>query len=284
MTYQWLKWLAPLTLALELEGWTSNEAWSLLDPPPDGVDATSLTDRERAILRAYLGKPSPAVTHEPVPPMLDRDGAIRMLQALGADSEAIEEILRDPRKALATARAEPPPDDLKSIAEPTLAILAARVAYLDAHAPAVTPPDGMPVTEETLTDEEAKRRLRIAGYSAEDAGALVDFPEATRKWLAHNPDVPAAPILRAYVRGLDAKIVNLLDGPEHNDVPAAQPTIADVLAAIEALRAEVRADRKPLLDAVDRVLGNHGPYGSESDVVEVHLDAFKALRVARAKV
>ncbi len=65
---------------------------------------------------------------------------------------------------------------------------------------AYTGPDATP---ETLTREEAEERLRAAGYSSEDARALIN-PATARRWLARGPDVLATPILRAYVRGLRA--------------------------------------------------------------------------------
>lgn len=201
--------------ALELEGWSTSAASEELSDASVRFDYSMHTDRERAILRAYLGKPSPAVT----------------------------------------------------------------------------PPDGMPVTEETLTDEEAIVRLITCG-SAADRDVAKDRLLRAQELLAayeqiENPThfaMSEAAVLRAYVRGLDAKIaslsgakiVNLIDGPAPNDAPAAQPTIADVLAAIEALRADVRADRKPLLDAVDRVLGSVAP--------DEFVKALDDLRAARAKV
>jgi hypothetical protein len=212
--------------ALEAEGWLTETASGALDNAADRIEYSVLTDRERAILRAYLGKPSPAVT----------------------------------------------------------------------------PPDGMPVTiPETLTREQAERRLRLIEprFSDSEIEDLLDSPREVIADASPEKDIPpqaretsreVLAILRAYVRGLDAKIaslsvakiVNLIDGPAPNDVPAAQPTIADVLAAIEALRAEVRADRKPLLDAVDRVLAADSTW-----VDTTHTGISKALddlRAARAKV
>lgn len=146
-------------------------------------------------------------------------------------------------------------------------------AYLGKPSPAVTPPDGMPVTEETLTAEEAKKRLRQ--YVADERAIEVLLRRPGPCSQVSPP--PIAAILLAYERGqIASKLVDLLDGPEHNDVPAAQPTIADVLAAIEALRAEVRADRKPLLDAVDQTLGAVAP--------DEFVKALDDLRAARAKV
>lgn len=216
-------------------------------------------------------------THEPVPAMLDRDGALRMLRALGFD--AAEELLVDPRDHLTGLRADPdiPRDD------PTIAILAAHVAHLDAHSPAVTPPDGMPVTEiapEAVTADDA----------ADDGNMSIN---TAKKILANIMSADDGVIVATAMI-----VIEYVAAAEENESPKVWHTATtlaalrrkvssvrtDVLAAIETLRAEVRADRKPLLDAVDRVLENHGPYGSESDAVEVHLDAFKALRDARSKV
>lgn len=50
--------------ALELEGWTPSTATEVLNDVGENglIDATHLTNDERAILRAYIGEPAPAVT------------------------------------------------------------------------------------------------------------------------------------------------------------------------------------------------------------------------------
>lgn len=66
------------------------------------------------------------------------------------------------------------------------------------------PYEGVDATAETLSYEEAKEALRKAGYPSEDARNILE-PDTARRWLNRSSSVPAIPILRAYVRGLDAK-------------------------------------------------------------------------------
>lgn len=67
-----------------------------------------------------------------------------------------------------------------------------------------SPYEGTDATAETLTYEEAKESLRKVGYPSEDARSILE-PDTARRWLNRSSSVPAIPILRAYVRGLDAK-------------------------------------------------------------------------------
>lgn len=66
------------------------------------------------------------------------------------------------------------------------------------------PYEGVDATAETLSYEEAKEALRKVGYPSEDVRSILESDTA-RRWLNRSSSVPAIPILRAYVRGLDAK-------------------------------------------------------------------------------
>ena len=113
-------------------------------------------------------------THEPVPAMLDRDGALRMLRALGFD--AAEELVNEPRIVLADFRSDDVPEDA-----PSSIVLRAHVAYLDAQGHAVTPPDGMPVT--------ALDGAKIVN--------LIDAPDASYYMHAAQPTIAMRPTWRA---------------------------------------------------------------------------------------
>lgn len=212
----------------------------------------------------YMPREAP-VNPDNLPERITREQAQEALELEGWSTTAAFEALDD-----AARRA----DDV--IGRPS-AILR---AYLGKPAPAVTPPDGMSVTPiedakiVNLNDAPETSCMHTAQPMREDA--------ALQLWTMGFSDVESASLLDSPQAPLIQRILAAKIAREPVNVLAAQPTIADVLAAIEALRAEVRADRKPLLDAVDRVLASIED-GSALGVTRRAV-ALDDLRAARAKV
>ena len=106
----------------------------------------------------------------PVPEMLDPAAARERLLALGADVEGVESVMLDPRAALAEAKNDVTKGEFPE-AETTVAILAAHVRWLDAHA---APPVAVFVPPEPVSNVVLTSQAEIADLKAEIVACRAD--------------------------------------------------------------------------------------------------------------